>query len=335
MIEVLCIYRSSSVRSCHPSVSYSYRYTMMPAFIHLLILLFGCTIYEYESVNAEECYETFCYGEWIYKSNELGKCVKEQQTDAAEQTLIYIHEAVLESDIKVGASIIGNNTTYGGDNNSTTHVSNSQHDDTMIVRGLNAVVSAKNIPNSEGMYFCVYDKDTNKDSFYWVQNCNVLLEGASGNENLCKGLTDIEAKVGTIGYVVDAALTGTTDKEFIRYVFNETHAVKTEVQPIDGATEFSCSDRPWYQKAMTCSNPAKVLCPTITTFQGTSGSGTFQLYGDKSKGVVVAQDVAFWNLCQCLDDLTCDTSSDASRYQTSLLAYGYSLGITAIILGAM
>ena len=179
----------------------------------------------------------------------------------------------------------------------------------------------------------MYDKDTNEDSFYWVQNCNVLLEGASENENLCKGLTDLEAKVGTIGYVVDAALTGTTDKEFIRYVFNETHAVKTEVQPIDGATEFSCSDRPWYQKAITCSNPAKVLCPT--TFQGTSGYGTFQLYGDKSKGVVVAQDVAFWNLCQCLDNLTCDTSSDASRYQTSLLAYGYSLGITAIILGAM
>ena len=115
-------------------------------------------------MNAEECYETFCYGEWIYKSNELGNCVKEQQTDAAEQTLINIHEAVLESDIKVGASIsIGDNTTFGGDNNATTNVSNSQHDDTMIVRGLNAVVSAKNVPNSEGMYFCVYDKATN----YW------------------------------------------------------------------------------------------------------------------------------------------------------------------------
>ena len=281
-------------------------------------------------MNAEECYETFCYGEWIYnKSNELGNCVKEQQTDAAEQTLIYIHEAVLESDIKVGASIsIGNNTTYGGDNNATTYVSNPQHDDTMIVRGLNAVVSAKNVPNSEGMYYCVYDKDTNEDSFYWVQNCNVLLEGASGNENLCKGLTDIEAKVGTIGYVVDAALTGTTDKEFIRYVFNETHAVKTEVQPIEGATGFSCSGRPWYQNAMTCENPAKVLCPTY--FQGTDGLGTFQVFGDKSKGVVVAQDLPTWNLCQCVIDLPCDSPSAGNRYQISLLAFGCSIAISII-----
>ena len=291
---------------------------MMFSALILFVLLLQFKLVSATVNNANvECYET-ChgFGEWLYgrgwlvppyKTKEIGMCLKDHQTNEAEKTLISIYESVLESNIKVGSS---NETNLA------------------IARGLNAAVRGNNVTNSEGMYYCVYDEDTNEDSFYWVQNCNVILEGASGNQGLCGEITDVEASVGPIGYVVDAALTGTTDKEFIRYVFNETHAVKTEVQPIEGATGFSCSGRPWYQNAMTCENPAKVLCPTY--FQGTDGLGTFQVFGDKSKGVVVAQDLPTWNLCQCVIDLPCDSPSAGNRYQISLLAFGCSIAISII-----
>ena len=38
------------------------------------------------------------------------------------------------------------------------------------------------------------------------------------------------------------------------------------------------------------------------------GMGTFQTYGNMTKGVAAAQDVAGWQLCDCLEDVTCDVS---------------------------
>ena len=115
--------------------------------------------------------------------------------------------------------------------------------------------------------------------------------GGSGNANLCGGLTDDEQSIGQQGYFVDGL-----EKQFIRYVFNDTHAIETDMQPIPyiGEEGFSCSGRDWYQQGLKCTDPAKVLCPLY--FQGTTGLGTFQAYGDKKESVVVAQDIATWQV---------------------------------------
>ena len=91
----------------------------------------------------------------------------------------------------------------------------------------------------------------------------------------------------------------------------------------------SCSARPWYQMGTTCEDPAKVLCPTF--FQGTEGLGTFQVYGDPSAGVVVSQDVATWQLCQCLDDLSCDASTAEPRYLSTLGSAAIFLSSAALV----
>ena len=92
------------------------------------------------------------------------------------------------------------------------------------------------------------NKDANREAFFWVINCDVLnAEDGSGNSNLCDGITDERSAVegGLQGYFVDG-----TDKQFIRYLFNETHVIKTEVQPIGyiGVEGYSCSGRDWYQQ---------------------------------------------------------------------------------------
>lgn len=201
----------------------------------------------------------------------------------------------------------------------------------VVVRGLNAALPGATIPNSEGMYYCVFDNNTEAESFFWVQNCDVLADSGSGNQVLCEDLTEAEAGVGTIGYVVDKVFTGTSVNVFMRYVFNETHAFQTTVQPLTNQeTGFSCSGRPWFQTAMQCSDPAKVLCPT--DFEGTTGLGTFQVYGDSATGVVASQDIPTWQLCQCLDDLSCDDVSPADSEWMSLRVSRFVLLCSSLVI---
>lgn len=184
-------------------------------------------------------------------------------------------------------------------------------------------------------YYCIVNEDTNREAFYWVTNCNILQEGGSSNGNLCTALTEDELNVegGLQGYFVDG-----TDKQFTRYMFNESYAIKTEVQPIPyiGAEGFSCSGRDWYKQGMQCTDPAKVLCPIY--FQGTSGLGTFQLYGDKSQGIVVSQDIATWQLCECMEGLSCDAeivSSASGMIWGSLFGWSLLLSMTVFGYGTM
>ena len=180
------------------------------------------------------------------------------------------------------------------------------------------------------------NKDANREAFFWVINCDVLnAEDGSGNSNLCDGITDDERSAvegGLQGYFVDG-----TDKQFIRYLFNETHAIKTEVQPIGyiGVEGYSCSGRDWYQQGMQCTDPAKVLCPIY--FQGTSGLGTFQLYGDKSQGIVVSQDIATRQLCECVEDLDCDagvvSSANSVLWRSPIIIFGWSFLLGIVMLG--
>ncbi|KAL7524778.1 hypothetical protein ACHAWF_001083 [Thalassiosira exigua] len=291
----------------------------------LLLLLMGILA---SPATSQTCYET-CegFGEWLYgrgwivppySTQEIGTCLERPLDDggqgsAVEEALREIYDAVVEADIRPGG---------GEDGDAQAH----------LVRGLNAALPGATAPNSEGLYYCVYDKDTNDDAFYWVQNCEVLSKDASGNAMLCEELTEEETEVGTIGYVVDDALTQQPGKVFVRYVFNETHALPTADQPLlpepsdeplDPADGFRCSSRPWYQQARPCQDPAKVLCPTY--FQGTQGLGTFQTYGNRTRGAVAAQDIAGWLLCQCLLDMTCDGSNWEA-------AGGATLGISRAML---
>ena len=141
-------------------------------------------------------------------------------------------------------------------------------------------------------------------------------------------LSEDELNIGPVGFVVDPYRTGSFG--FRRYVFNETLAVPTSVQLIETATGFSCSARPWYQMGTMCEDPIKVLCPTF--FQGTEGLGTFQVYGDASTGVVVSQDIATWQLCQCLDDLSCDASAAEPPRCLSTLGGGAATLVTSVAL---
>lgn len=202
----------------------------------------------------------------------------------------------------------------------------------IISRGLQAAVPGATAPNSEGLYYCVTSGDGDntgdeaKEAFYWILNCDVLR--TSANAGLCQDLSVEEMNVGPIGFVVDPVLTGSDG--FIRYVFNETTSVRTEVQPIADATGFSCSSRPWYQMGTQCVDPAKVLCPT--RFQGTEGLSTFQVYGNTTEGVVVAQDIATWQLCQCLDDLSCDTSEAEQTNVVRFIARAVTTACTVTML---
>lgn len=216
---------------------------------------------------------------------------------------------VVEEEILPGLLAIGDNLT-------------ARHD--TLLSGLNAAAPGASVPNSEGMFYCVFDKTTNEEAFFWVPNCNVL-QASTLNYGLCDKLTDSESTMGgKIGYVVDNVLTETEGKMFVRYAFNETHAVKTSVQPIMSGG-FSCSQRPWYQESFICSDPAKVRCPTY--FEGSEGLGTFQTYGTITNGVAVAQDIAGWQLCECVADMNCDGSDwrENGSVQLSLLSSVMSL----------
>lgn len=259
--------------------------------------------------DAEECYKT-CQGVVFdglapFSSEEVAQCLQRPVEDGghgnlAQDALIQTYSNVLELGYRPGNEAIALDETAAND---------------LILRGLNAAGSGANLPNSEGVYYCITDNVTSfSESFFWVINAGVLAVGLSGNEGLAGDLTEAESAMGgSQGYVVDDALTGERGGVFVRYVFNETHALKTEVQPIEGATGFSCSGRPWYQNAALCEDPARLLCPS--TFQGTEGMGTFQVHGSSQEaGIGVSQDIPSWQLCECLDDLECnaDTSGGMS-----------------------
>ena len=181
----------------------------------------------------------------------------------------------------------------------------------VVAQFLNALLPGSYSKNSQGLYYCLPN-----DQFYWVPNCDVLTtqEEASANAALCADLTPQEETIEgqqhhqqqqqrQIGFVVDESIHG--NKNFYRYVFNETHATITSSQPIPGAANFSCSRRPWFRD-WTCTDPVGVACPT--TFEGSLGIGTFFSYG-LSTVAVVAQDLHDWQLCRCLEDLECPASS--------------------------
>ena len=273
--------------------------------------------------DAEECYKT-CQGVVFdglapFSSEEVAQCLQRPVEDGghgnlAQEALIQTYNNVLELGYRPGVADDLDDTAAND----------------LILRGLNAAGSGANLANSEGVYYCITDDTTTfSESFFWVINVDVLAEGLSGNEGLAGDLTEEEsAMAGSQGYVVDDALTGESGGVFVRYVFNETHALKTEVQPIEGATGFSCSGRPWYQNATLCEDPATLLCPS--TFQGTEGLGTFQVYGSQETGVGVSQDVPSWQLCECLDDLEC--SADTSGGMSHLGVAGFWPRITTAVL---
>ena len=304
-----------------------------------------------EAAAGECCACETChgFGEWVYgvgwlippyETEEIGQCLQRPlrvlpeadgeaqaqsvgngvggQSDAVQKAMMGIYDNLLELGIRPATA---------SDNTNGTAESIA-----IISRGLQAAVPGATAPNSEGLYYCVTSSDGDntgddsaKEAFYWVLNCDVLR--ASANAGLCQDLSIEEMNVGPVGFVVDPVLTGSDG--FIRYVFNETTAVPTEVQPIADATGFSCSSRPWYQMGTQCVDPAKVLCPT--RFQGTEGLGTFQVFGNISEGVVVAQDIATWQLCQCLDDLSCDTSDAEQTYLVRFTATSIMAISTATI----
>lgn len=168
-----------------------------------------------------------------------------------------------------------------------------------ILMGLNAAKPGETASNSEGLYYCISNNETGVDTFFWVLNCVVLKQGFSGDESLCVGLTTEEQEMPSVGYVVDALLLG--DDKFHRYVFNSTTVISTESQPIE-ASGYSCSRRPWFTSTK-CTDPLATTCST--TFQGSTGLGAFQHYGEVNT-VVVGQDIREWQLDPCLG--TYDTS---------------------------
>ena len=276
--------------------------------------------------DAEECYKT-CQavvfdGLAPFSSEEVAQCLQRPVEDGghgdlAQEALIQTYNNVLELGYRPGNEANGLDDKAAND---------------FILLGLNAASDGANLANSEGVYYCITDNVTSfSESFFWVINADVLAEGLSGNEGLAGDLTEEEiAMGGSQGYVVDDALTGESGGVFVRYVFNETRVIKTEVQPIEGATGFSCSGRPWYQNATLCEDPATLLCPS--TFQGTEGLGTFQVYGSQEAGVSVSQDIPSWQLCECLGDLECsaDTSGGMS---TGIVGKGRLwTRITAVVL---
>eukprot|EP00563_Minutocellus_polymorphus_P006275 CAMPEP_0181045824 /NCGR_PEP_ID=MMETSP1070-20121207/14017_1 /TAXON_ID=265543 /ORGANISM="Minutocellus polymorphus, Strain NH13" /LENGTH=362 /DNA_ID=CAMNT_0023124385 /DNA_START=154 /DNA_END=1239 /DNA_ORIENTATION=- len=249
------------------------------------------------------------------------------QGDAVQESMKAIYADILEMGLRPGTANANNKNNNDGPG--------EEDASAVVARALNAALPGATAGNSEGLYYCVTaptDEDESipvAEAFYWVVNCNILMLGLSGNAVLCEDLTEEELGTGpTIGFVVDPHRTGSGG--FLRYaLFNESVALPTAVQPIEGATGFSCSARPWYEMGTTCEGPAKVLCPTA--FEGTKGLGTFQVYGNASEGVVVSQDVATWQLCQCLDDLDC-TASHVRRPRHLSLLGGIAIFMSPVVL---
>lgn len=202
-----------------------------------------------------------------------------------------------------------------------------------VLAGLNNAISGSTVPNSEGVYYCMVENiNINStaasnstaavnNAFYWVLNCDVLNKGYSGDESLCNNLTSVESALGNLGYAVDKTLFG--NDLWNRYVFNETTLIKTSVQPIESGG-FMCNERPWFRDS-SCVDPLSSTC--AQQFEGTTGTGEFQYYGDVSKAVV-AQDVREWQLQPCR--LNFDPSSSGRHQYISAGAIAVSVWVSAI-----
>lgn len=138
----------------------------------------------------------------------------------------------------------------------------------------------------------------------------MLEAGASGNLGLVTNLTEAEVALGgSQGYVVDDELTGETGFVFVicalcLYIV-DGHADRASAH--SWCQQFQVQ---WYTMAATCKDPAKLLCPS--TFEGSQGKGTFQVYGNPEARIAVSKDVPKWQMCQCLDDLECSNSGTAN-----------------------
>jgi len=241
----------------------------------------------------DECYEICDSKE--RNTKEVGECLQRKiddggQGSSVQDAMLEIYENVVQSRIKPGGV---------------------EGEDSILI-GLNAAKAGTTAVNSEGLYYCTLDADSGADAFYWVLNCSVLKQGLSGDESLCVGLTLEEQDMPRIGYVVDETLLG--DDKFHRYVFNSSTAISTETQPIE-ANGFSCSGRPWFTSTK-CIDPLATTCPT--DFQGSSGRGAFQHYGQVENATVVAQDVREWQLAPCLDS---NVTSQATKRITCALCF--------------
>lgn len=279
---------------------------------------------------------------WIippYKTEEIGTCLQRPNDHEGslslgpeiQDAMVQVYETVVASLLLPTTTNLNNKEDNNNDSTNATVVvppeeeeeeeenkeENEKAEDAVatttttnsavVAKFLNALLPGSYSKNSQGLYYCLPN-----DQFYWVPNCDVLTtqEEASANAPLCEDLTpQEETMVGQqgqqlqIGFVVDESIHG--NKNFYRYVFNETRATVTSSQPIPGAANFSCSSRPWFRD-WTCTDPVGVACPT--TFQGSEGIGTFSAYGDTTVAVV-AQDLHDWQLCRCLEDLECPASS--------------------------
>ena len=227
----------------------------------------------------------------------IGSCLQRPlseggQGDEVQAAMQEVYALVKESGVTVG----GRNA-----------ISDPAVQDSILLDAINAVRAGAAVPNSEGLYYCLRDDATGADAFYWVLNCGVLREdrGGSGDIVLCDGLTPAETTIAgdldAVAYVVDATLFG--DDTWRRYVFNNEVVALTEVQPVEGGG-FVCSERPWFQTNV-CLDPLATTCPT--GFEGTTGRGAFQSYGEEGVAIV-AQDVREWHLEPCLEQ---DSAGDS------------------------
>mmetsp|Transcript_11157 Transcript_11157/g.22822 ORF Transcript_11157/g.22822 Transcript_11157/m.22822 type:complete len:365 (-) Transcript_11157:1472-2566(-) len=249
-------------------------------------------------VDGEACYET-CGFDGV-NTKEIGICLQRSIEEgglgsAVEDAMMDVYDSVVQADIQPGE--------YFGDATAAERT---------LLAGLNTLKIGASLANSEGLYFCILN---GSNAFYWVLNCDVLRGLSPADEPLCADLTAEEAAIGTVGYVVDEALVG--DDKFHRYVFDDKNILETVQQPLENDS-FVCNERPWFRTSL-CTEPLAVTCPT--GFQGTTGRGAFQVYGDTSE-VVVAQDVREWQLAPCLDQ----DEDDGSSTNTTAIIVGSVVG---------
>ena len=225
-----------------------------------------------EPSTAEQCYQTCGFR----STEEVGKCLERPVSeggfgDTVETTMTTVVDNVRTSGIQPGGTAD-------------------------LLAGFQAVQAGQNLEHSEGLYYCVYDPLTESDAFFWILNCEVIISNGP-DKVLCSDLTPKEKELGAVGFVVDRQLLG--DNKLYRYAVGSTRVLQTEVQPLNSSS-LDCSSRPWFRSntGSNCTDPLSVTCPT--TFEGSSGVGSFQTYGSMGEGVVVAQDIRGWQLEPCL-----------------------------------
>lgn len=278
-----------------------------------LLLLTGALPVTAETT--EDCY-TRCegFGEWVYgrgwqvppyETKVMGECLQRSTSEVGTYDEKnggngYTGQGDLVQDAMKAsyAKIIDTEIMPGGVKNKTEQES--------LLAGFNAVSEGSTATGSEGLYYCVQDQEeATANAFYWVLNCGLLQDIDSPDAGYCTDVTDSEKALldggYMLGFVVDATLLG--DDKFHRYVFSATEVLATETDPL-AAYSFDCSGRPWFVADWKCESPVAVSCPT--RLEGSTGLGSFQTYGSPETAVV-SQDLKTWQLCVCLQDLTCSS----------------------------